>query len=108
MWTGPNDAPLSTKQERLMNAKTPANREKIRISVATGLNHACLISDETLIPHAEVTRLLNLLAREPGSGIVKKTRGIYLWDAKVQKPTVEKEKTIMDWVYKAVAKVAFK
>lgn len=82
---------------------TPQNREKIRQCVADGNCYAGIVSDLTLIPHAEVTRLLNLLAKEPGSGVVKRTRGIYLWDAAVQKPQVEKQKTILDWLKTPIA-----
>ena len=65
-------------------------RVKIKQAVADGYSDAVEIAEVTLIRHPQVNRLLNLMANEPGSGIVKKRRGRYEWSNDIPKPKKDK------------------
>jgi len=69
-------------------------RVKIKQAVADGYSDAVEISEVTLIRHPQVNRLLNLMAQEPGSGIIKTRRGRYQWDTNIKKPKVKKDKPV--------------
>lgn len=73
-------------------------KELIRAAVADGHSHAIFVCEQVGASRQETTRLLNILAREVGSGVVKKTRGVYVWNEEVKRPKMQEAFSIKNWL----------